>query len=103
MGSILVPAIVTVLVAIISFVIYSTKILKILFTKPLKRRGAVEIDTKEHIFAHPEFTDKLQDFNSLDVRTLHDVVEHGMKLGGDRPLFSYRTSSTEKFKSYSYK
>jgi hypothetical protein len=103
MGSILVPAIVTVLVAIVSYVIYSTKLLKILLTKPLKRKGAVEIDTKEHIFAHPDFTDKLQDFSTLGVRTLHDVVMRGVQVGGDRPQFSYRTSSTENFKSYSYK
>jgi hypothetical protein len=103
MESYLFPAIITVLVALVTYLIVYTKILKIIFTKPLKRKGAVEIDKKERIYAHPDFTDKLQDYNSLEVKTLYDILLRGIKIGGDRPQFSYRYSSDEKFKSYSYK
>jgi hypothetical protein len=103
MESFLIPAIITGLVALVSYLIVSTKILKIIFMKPIKRKGAVEIDEKEHIFAHPEYTDKLQDLNTLGVRTLYEIVLHGVKVGGDRPQFSFRSSSNEKFKSYTYK
>lgn len=100
----LLSAIVTGLVLLFTYVLNSsTRLFKILFTQPLKRKGAVEIDSNEHIYAHPDYTDKLEDFSSLGVQTLYDVVQHGVQAGGDRPQFSYRNSSEEKFKSYSYK
>lgn len=102
MAGYLFPAIVAVLVIIVGYIVKSTKILKILFSKPLKPKGAVEIDKKEHIYAHPDCADKLQDFESLGLTSLYDVVMTGMKYGGDRPLFSFRNSSEEKFKSYTY-
>ena len=68
------PAIATVLVAFVTYIIVSTKLLKIIFTKPIESKGAVEIDANEHIYAHPDFTDKLQDFSSLGMQTLYDLV-----------------------------
>lgn len=104
MASFLITAIITIVVIAFTYLLNSsTKILKILFTKPVKRKGAVEIDTKERIYAHPDFADKLQDFNTIGVQTLYDVILRGLKVGGDRPQFSYRNSSDEKFKSYSFK
>ncbi|CAF0881018.1 unnamed protein product [Rotaria sordida] len=104
MTSCMVTAIITGLVIIISLLVNSyTKILKIIFKKPIKSKGAVEIDTKEHVYAHPDCTGKLQDFSSLGVQTLYDVLLHGLKAGGDRPQFSYRKSSSEPFQSYTHK
>ena len=76
---------------------------KILFKKPVDRKGAVEIDSKEHIYAHYNYTDKLKDFSSIGVQTLYDVMLRGLKAGADRPQFSYRTSSEQPFQSYTYK
>jgi hypothetical protein len=104
MASFLFTAIVTGLVIVVTYLVNSlTKIFKILFTKRVRSKGAVEIDKKEHIYAHPDFADKLQDYNTLGLKTLSDVLLHGMKLGGDRPQFSYRYSSDEPFKHYTYK
>jgi hypothetical protein len=103
MESFIVTAIITGLVLVVTWLLNSsTKIFKIIFTRPVKQKGAVEIDTKEHIYSHPDFTDKLQDFNSIGVQTLYDVILRGLKVGKDRPLFSYRNSSEEKFQSYTY-
>jgi hypothetical protein len=104
MASFLFTAIITGLVIAVSYLInFSTKIFKIIFNKPVKRKGAVEIDKKEHIYSHPDFTDKLQDFSSIGLETLYDILLRGLKIGGDRPQFSYRYSSDEPFKSYTYK
>ena len=103
MAGYLFPGIVAIVVIIIGYLVKSTKILKILFTRPVKPKGAVEIDKKEHIYAHPDYADKLQDFESLGLNSLYDVVMKGMENGGDRPQFSFRNSSEEKFQSYTYK
>jgi hypothetical protein len=104
MASLIFTGVITGLVILVSLLLNSTtKLFKIIFTKPVKRKGAVEIDKNEHIYAHPDYTDKLQDFNSIGVTTLYDVFLRGLKIGGDRPQFSYRHSSEEAFKSYSYK
>ena len=63
----------------------------------------MRIDTKEHIYTHPDYVDKLQDFSSIGVQTLYDVYLRGLNMGGDRPQFSYRDSSDEPFKSHTYK
>jgi hypothetical protein len=76
---------------------------QILFKKPLSPKGAVEIDTNEHIYAHPDYTDQLQDHRSFGVQTTHEAFLHGLKIAGNRPLFSFRQSSDQSFKSYSYK
>jgi hypothetical protein len=97
-------AIVTVAVVAISVALqYFFSFFRILFTKPIPPKGAVEIDAEEHIYAHPDFTDQLQDPSSLDVKTVYDTLLHGLKLGPDRPLFSYRQESDQPFKSYTYK
>ncbi|CAF4949487.1 unnamed protein product, partial [Rotaria sp. Silwood1] len=70
--------------------------------RAVKRKGAVEIDPVEHIYAHPDCTDKLKDFSSIGVQTLYDVIQHGLQAGGNRPQFSYRKSSDEPFQSYTY-
>ncbi|CAF2499853.1 unnamed protein product [Rotaria sp. Silwood2] len=104
MASCMVTALITGLVIIISLLINSyTKILKIIFKKPIKRKGAVEIDPEKHIYAHPDCADKLKDFSSIGVQTLYDVILHGLQAGGNRPQFSYRKSSDESFQSYTYK
>ncbi len=104
MASFVLTAIITGLVIVVSLLLNSTtKIFKIIFKRPVKRKGAVEIDTKEHIYAHPDCADKLKDFSSLGVQTLYDVFLRGLKIGGDRPQFSFRHSSDEPFKSYTFK
>ena len=104
MAALLLTGVITGLVIIISLLLNSTtKIFKILRTRPVKKKGAVEIDKKEHIYAHPDHVDKLQDFDSIGVTTLYDVFMRGLKIGGDRPQFSYRLSSDEPFRSYTYK
>jgi len=104
MASFLVTAIITILVIVISYLLnYFTKIFKILFTRPIKRKGAIEIDKKEHIYANPDLSNKLEDFDSTGIKTLYDVLQRGVKASGDRPLFSYRYSYNEPFKSYTYK
>ncbi|CAF5133135.1 unnamed protein product, partial [Rotaria sp. Silwood1] len=70
---------------------------------PIPPTGAVEIDPKEHIYAHPKYTDRLLDTNTLDVKTIYEVLLHGIQLGPDRPQFSFRHSSDQPFKSYTYK
>ena len=97
-------AIITVLVIAISVLIeYCFSFLQILFKKPLPPKGAVEIDTKEHIYAHPDCIDHLHDPKSFGIQTIYEVLLRGLKTAGDRPLFSFRQSSDQPFKSYSHK
>ena len=104
MSSFVIIALFTGLAIGISFFLnFFFAIFKILFTKPIPPKGAVEIDKKEHIFAHPDYTTKLKEFKSIGVQSLYDVLERGLRAGGDRPQFSFRNSSEEKFKSLSYK
>ncbi|CAF3770043.1 unnamed protein product [Rotaria sordida] len=71
--------------------------------KPIPPTGAVEIDPKEHIYAHPKYTKQLLDPSTFNVQTIYEVILHGLRLSGDRPQFSYRQSSDQPFKSYTYK
>ena len=96
--------IITIVVIVISFILqYCFSLLKILFKRPLPPKGAVEIDPIEHIYAHPDFTRQLKDPKTLDVTTVYDVLQRGLKLAANRPQFSFRSSSNEKFQSYTYK
>ena len=104
MPSVTLTAVITGLVIGITWLLNSCfSIFKIIFQKPAQRKGAVEIDPQEHVYAHPDYTDKLKEFSSIGLQTLYDVLQRGLKVGGDRPQFSYRQSSDEPFKSYTYK
>jgi hypothetical protein len=97
-------ATITGLVIVISTLIeFCFSFSQILFKKPLSPKGAVEIDANEHIYAHPDYTDQLQDHRSFGVETLYEAFLHGLKISRDRPLFSFRQSSDQPFKSYTYK
>jgi hypothetical protein len=96
--------IITALVITITVLIeYCFSFLQILFKKPLPPKGAVEIDATEHIYAHPDCVSQLQDPKSFGVQTIYEVLLHGLKIAGSRPLFSFRQSSNQPFKSYSHK
>lgn len=101
--SLLAALITSVVVGISLLLEFGCKIFKILFTSPLPNKGAVEIDRNEHIYAHPDYTTKLKDFNSIGVQTIYDVLRRGLQVGADRPHFSFRSSSNEPFQSYTYK
>lgn len=104
MVSTVVLALITGLVVVISALLqFFFSIFEIIFKPRIPTKGAVEIDPKEHIYAHPDFADKLQDPHTFDVRTIYDVLQRGLRLGGDKPHFCYRQSSDQPFKSYSYK
>ncbi len=97
-------AIITILVIAISVLIeYYFSFFQILFKKPLSPKGAVEIDANEHIYAHPDCTDQLQDIKSFGIQTIYEALLHGLKIAGDRPLFSFRQSSNQPFQSYTHK
>lgn len=66
-------------------------------------RGAIEIDRDEHIYVHPDYVKGLQDHQKFHLETGYDILEYGTKHYGDRPLFSFRSSSDEPFQSYTYK
>ncbi|CAF2063700.1 unnamed protein product [Rotaria magnacalcarata] len=82
---------------------YFFSLLHILFKKPIRPAGAVEIDPIEHIYVHPECTKGLKDYSSNCATTAYESFLSGLRLSGDRPQFSYRQSSDEPFKSYTYK
>ncbi len=104
MASIVVVGIITGLVILISVLIeYFTSLLQIIFKKPLSPKGAVEIDSNEHIYAHPDYADRLQDHHQFGVQTIYEALLHGLKVAGNRPLFSFRQSSDQPFQSYSHK
>jgi hypothetical protein len=104
MTSVMFVAIITGLVVAISILIeFFFSFFKILFKKKIPPKGAVEIDTTEHIYAHPDYADHLQDPHTFDVQTIYEVLLKGVQKSADRPQFSYRQSSDEPFKSYTYK
>jgi hypothetical protein len=104
MTSILFAATITGLVIAIGVLIeFCFSFFKILLKKPLSPKGAVEIDPNEHIYSHPDYTDQLQDHRLFGVQTTYEALLHGLKIAGDRPLFSFRQSSDQSFKSYSHK
>ena len=78
-------------------------VFQILFKKPFSPKGAVEIDSNEHIYAHPDYARQLQDSKTFDVHTIYEVLQHGLQLSRDKPQFSFRYASNEKFKSYTYR
>ena len=90
-------------IAITALIEHFFFIFEILFKKPVKPKGAIEIDSKEHIYAHPDYPGKLQGSKSFDVHTIYDVLQRGLRLSENKPQFTYRYSSNEKFKSYTYK
>jgi hypothetical protein len=95
--------IITILVIAISILMeYCFSFFQILFKKPISPKGAVEIDPDEHIYAHPDYVDKLQDPSIFGVYTTYEALLHGLEIDGNRPLFSYRHSSDQPFKSYTY-
>lgn len=104
MTSIVIVGILTSLVVLIStFIERFCSILQILFKKPLLPKSAVEIDSKEHIYAHPDCVNQLQDYRQFGVRTCYEAILHGLKIAKDRPLFAFRQSSNEPFQSYTHK
>jgi len=104
MPSIMIVGIITAIVIAISVLIeFIFSFFRILLKRPLPPKGAVEIDVNEHIYAHPDYADKLQDPSTFDVHTIYEALQHGLKRSGDRPQFSYRKSSDQPFKSYTYK
>ena len=68
----------------------------------MNARGAVEIDSTEHSYVHPDYVKQLQDHRAFNLHTMYDVIEHGINTYGDRFLFSFRSSSDEPFQSYTY-
>ena len=97
----------TVLLAI--FLVFTTVLLEYLFSflrillkKPLSPTGAVEIDHIEHIYAHPDCTQHLQEIKAFGVDTLYGVLQNGIQLAAKKPLFSYREASNQSFKSYTH-
>ena len=104
MASMIFIGIITGLVIIVSLLLeFFFSLFEIIFKKPISPKGAVEIDPVEHIYAHPDYADSLQDPHTFDVQTIYDVLLRGLRLSGDKPHFSYRTSSDQPFKSYTYK
>ncbi|CAF5187283.1 unnamed protein product [Rotaria magnacalcarata] len=91
------------IIAISSVMDYFFSLLHILFKKPMRPEGVVEIDPIEHIYVHPECTKGLKDYSSNCATTAYESFLSGLRLSGDRPQFSYRQSSDEPFKSYTYK
>ena len=97
-------AVITGLIIVISvFIEFFFSFFRIIIKKPLLPKAAVEIDPVEHIYAHPDCTEKLQDHREFGVETVYEALLHGLRRGGDRPHFSYRTSSDQPFKSYTHK
>ena len=81
---------------------YIFSFLKILFKKPLSPTGAVEIDPIEHVYAHPDCTQHLQETKAFGVDTLYGALQHGIQLAAKKPLFSFREASNQPFKSYTH-
>jgi hypothetical protein len=104
MDSIIIIGIITGIVILISALIeYFFSLLEIIFKKPLSPKGAVEIDPVEHIYAHPDYVNGLQDPHTFNVHTIYEVLQRGLEISGDEPQFSYRYSSDQPFQSYTYK
>jgi hypothetical protein len=104
MTSIIFVAIITCLVTAISILIdFLFSCFQILFKKPLLPKGAIQIDTNQHIYAHPDYTHQLQDHYSFGVKTAYEAILHGFKIAANRPSISFRQSSDQPFKSYTHK
>jgi hypothetical protein len=104
MASIVIIGLITGLVIVISILIeYFFSLFQIIFKKSLSPKGAIEIDSNEHIYAHPDYTNRLQDHREFGAQTIYEALLHGLKIAGNRPLFSFRQSSDQPFQSYSHK
>jgi len=104
MTSFIFGAIITGLVIAISVLIeFFFSLFQIIFKKPLPPKGAVEIDPNEHIYAHPDCIEQLKDPSVFGVQTIYEALLRGLRISGDEPHFSYRQSSGQPFKSYTYK
>ncbi|CAF2119449.1 unnamed protein product [Rotaria magnacalcarata] len=71
-------------------------------TRTISSKGAVEIDANQHIYAHPEYSNKLFDYRTCGVTTLYEIMKYASKTYGSRPFFCYRNSSDQVFQSYTY-
>lgn len=97
-------SVITGLIVVISTLMdYLFSFFQILFKRPMPPTGAVEIDEKEHIYAHPTCTKGLRDLSPTDAKTIHEAFLTGLRLRGDRPQYSFRQSSDQSFQSYTYK
>ncbi|CAF1395506.1 unnamed protein product [Adineta steineri] len=85
------------------FIKYCYELFEIILAKPAVSKGAVEIDINEHIYAHPDYIEGLQDPRTFDVHTIYEALLHGFKINSNRPLFSFRESSDYSFTSYTYR
>lgn len=99
----IIPIIIAILIVIITLLDRVFSLFEILFKRPSKPTGAIEIDPVEHIYSHPASTKGLKDLSSFGAKTIYEIILNGVRLYGDRPQFSYRHSSDEQFKSYTYK
>ncbi len=89
-------------IAISALMEFCFSFLQIIFKKPLLPKGAVEIDPDEHIYAHPDYADRLLDHGSFGVKTIYEALLHGLEISRNRPLFSFRQSSDQPFQSYTH-
>ena len=64
--------------------------------------GAVEIDTKEHIYVHRDYVNQLVDHRSYGVQTAYDILCRSKNLYSNRILFSHRTESNQSFEHLTY-
>ncbi|CAF3347778.1 unnamed protein product [Rotaria socialis] len=48
-------------------------------TKAVRSTGAVEIDFDEHIYSHPEYTQKLYDHHGFSAQTLYELIEQAVQ------------------------
>lgn len=97
------PIIIATLIIIISLLDYLFSLFQILFKNPIRPTAAAEIDSKEHIYAHPSCTKQLKDHSSYDVKTMYEILVKAFTSYGDRPQFFFRHSSDQPFQSYTYK
>ena len=49
----------------------------------MNSRGAVEIDSTEHSYVHPDYVDQLQDHRAFNMHTVYDAIEHGIRTYGE--------------------
>ncbi|CAM4828787.1 unnamed protein product [Rotaria magnacalcarata] len=71
-------------------------------TRTISSKGAVEIDANQHIYAHPEYSNKLFEYKTCGVTTLYEIMKYASNTYGSRPFFCYRNSSDQAFQSYTY-
>ncbi|CAF2051926.1 unnamed protein product, partial [Rotaria magnacalcarata] len=52
-------------------------------TRTISSKGAVEIDANQHIYAHPEYSNKLFEYKTCGVTTLYEIMNEIYKLTHD--------------------